>query len=101
MIEREDAERLAVELVPAADVVAKAAPLTGDLLMRGRSRARDLIQPARKTNLRPPMPPGQREENACERTSAIAGIGMRDAGLLLIWLTVFFGTFLIGLSLIE
>ena len=66
MIEREDAERIAVELVPAADVVAKAAPLTGDLLMRGRSRARDLIQPARKTNLRPPMPPGQREENACE-----------------------------------
>ncbi len=101
MIEREDAQMVAVELVTADDVLTKAAPLTGDLLMRGRSRARDLIQPARKTNLRPPMPPGQREENAREGTSTIAGTGMRDAGLLLIWLTVFFGTFLIGLSLIE
>jgi hypothetical protein len=101
MIEREDAQLVAVDVVPADDGRTKAAPLTGELLMRGRSRARDLVQPARKTNLRLPMPPGQRADSMREGTSAIAGTGMREAGLLLIWVTVFFGTFLIGLSLIQ
>ena len=45
--------------------------------------------------------PGQRADSVREGTSAIAGHSMRDAGLLLIWVSVFFGTFLIGLSLIE
>jgi hypothetical protein len=50
------------------------------------------------------MPPGQRATSVHEGTSAIAdtaGTGMREAGLLLIWVTVFLGTFLVGLSLIE
>jgi hypothetical protein len=101
MIEREDAKSVAVDVVPADDSRTKAAPLTGDLLMRGRSRARDLVQPPRKSNLRLPMPPDQRADSVSEGTSAIAGTGMREAGLLLIWVTVFLGTFLIGLSLIE
>lgn len=102
MIEREDAQLVAVDVVPVDDGRTKAAPLTGDLLMRGRSRARDLVQPPRKTNLRLPMPPGQqRAESAVEATSAIPGQSMREAGLLLLWVSVFLGTFLIGLSLIE
>jgi hypothetical protein len=102
MIEREDAQLDAVAVAPGDDIRTKAAPLTGDLLMRGRSRARDLVQPARKSNLRPPMPPGQQTESVGEGTSAIVrSQSMREAGLLLIWVTVFFGTFLIGLSLIE
>lgn len=102
MIEREEAQM--VDVVPAEDVRTKAAPLTGDLLMRGRSRARDLVQPPRRTNLRLPAPPGS-EKPVPEGASAIAeevpGQGMRDAGLLMIWVAVFLGTFLIGLSLID
>lgn len=75
---------------------ARAAELTGELLMRGRSRAHDLVRAPRKTDLRPPAPPREREA-----APAIPGSGLREVGLLLIWVSVFLGTFLIGLRLIS
>lgn len=102
MMEREETQR--IDVVPAEDVRAKAAPLTGELLMRGRSRARDLVQPPRRTNLRVPVPPGAADpvgEAASAMAEKAPGQRTREAGLLLIWVAVFLGTFLIGLGLID
>jgi hypothetical protein len=102
MNQRENAQT--VDVVPAEDVRTKAAPLTGELLMRGRSRARDIVQPPRKTNLHLPSPPGAKDvvhEAASAIAQEVPGQRMREAGMLLIWIAVFLGTFLIGMSLID
>ncbi len=87
--------------MPADDNRPKPASLTGDLLMRGRSRARDLVKPPRTSSLRPPAQPGVESPLANEATTALPGSGLRDAGMLMIWVSVFLATFLIGLTFID
>lgn len=100
-MEEQNGELVPADVVPADDSRAKAASLTGDLLMRGRSRARDLVQPPRPSKLRPPAPPGVEEPGTGESATTLPGTGLRDAGMLMIWVSVFLATFLIGLTLID
>lgn len=99
-MDQSNAELLPVDVVPADDTRPKVAPLTGDLLMRGRSRARDLVRPPRQSNLRPPTPPDVEEPTTGE-AATLPRSGMPDAGLLLIWVSVFLVTFLVGLTFID
>jgi hypothetical protein len=77
----------------------KPAALTGEFLMRGRSRARDLV--STQTDLDPPKIPTAQEDTPQEGTAATAHGGRRSAGLLIAWVAVFFATFFIGLNFIE
>ena len=60
-MEEQNVEVVPVDVVAADDNRPKPASLTGDLLMRGRSRARDLVKPPRNSNLRPAVAPKPRE----------------------------------------
>lgn len=80
------------------DVGTEAASLTADLMMRGRQRARQLVDPV----LAEAQAPARRQ--AAERPSRsrrlplptfLRAVSRRDVALVLIWMTVFFGSVLL------
>jgi hypothetical protein len=70
------------------DARAESASLTADLLMRGRSRARELVEPAIAEA-------AKASGSVTDLRSLLAAGSRRDIALALIWAAIFVGCFLL------